>query len=60
MDSLLLMIALILYMLITANFIGDAAKRFKKEEYFMFGLNVVLSLYNIIVFTYLIFEGKII
>ena len=60
MASVLLLIALILCILVTADFIGDAAKRFKKEEYFMFGLNVVLSLYNIIILTYLVFEGKII
>lgn len=60
MDNLLCIIALILCILVTADWIGDAAKRFKKEEYFMFGLNVVLSLHNIIVFTYLVFEGKII
>ena len=60
MASLLMLITLILCIIATANFIGDAAKRFKKEEYFMFGLNVVLSLYNIIIFTYLVFEGKIV
>ena len=60
MDNILIMILLIIYMLIMAYLIGDAVKRFKRKNYFIFGLNTIIVIYEIIVLAYLVFEGKII
>lgn len=55
MEIVISSIKILVYSFVGGYFLGEAVKRYKDEEYFVFGVNVMLVIYEILLMAYTTF-----